>query len=134
MRIFCLHEFLRSGSIHFNPTEAKRATCFRALGTAHIEQTCKVMGTMVGSADSPDPDGDHMNNWEEWIAGTDPTNVLSALRGSNPVSTNTPTCLDISWTSVTDRIYLVQRGTNLSGTQNFLDLKSNESKNTLLIP
>jgi hypothetical protein len=81
--------------------------------------------SMDGSADFTDPDGDHVNNWQEWIAGTDPTNALSVFRMSNPVSTNSPTNLDISWSSVTNRTYLVQRGTNLGGTQSFLDLKSN---------
>jgi hypothetical protein len=33
-----------------------------------------------GSADHTDFDQDGMNSWQEWRAGTDPTNAVSALR------------------------------------------------------
>jgi len=67
-----------------------------------------------GSADFADPDGDHMNNWQEWRAGTDPTNSFSLLQMWQPSATNNPSAIVISRQSVSNRIYFLQRGTNLS--------------------
>jgi hypothetical protein len=60
-----------------------------------------------GSADFIDSDGDGMNNWQEWIAGTDPTNALSVLRMLS--ATNTHPGAAVSWQSVNTRSYFLQR-------------------------
>ena len=67
---------------------------------------------MDGSADLADADGDGMNNWQEWQAGTDPTNALSALLVMSV--TNAPTGLSVTWQSVPTRSYWVERSTNLA--------------------
>jgi hypothetical protein len=76
-----------------------------------------------GSADFVDTDGDGMNNWQEWIAGTDPTNpasVLIMLPPSNAVSGVT-----VSWPSVTNRTYFLQRSSDLGAQPPFLTIQSN---------
>lgn len=61
-----------------------------------------------GSADYTDPDGDGMNNWQEWRCGTDPTNPLSVLRITSLRRTESGCTL--TWQSVTNRTYFIQRG------------------------
>jgi hypothetical protein len=65
-----------------------------------------------GSTDYADSDGDGMDNWQEWIAGTNPTNVVSLLALKSP--TVTVSNATITWSSVTNRTYYVQRDGNLS--------------------
>jgi hypothetical protein len=64
-----------------------------------------------GSTDYADPDGDGMNNWQEWIAGTNPTNALSALRLLPPRVTSTN--VTVTWQSVAGTTYSLERSTNL---------------------
>ena len=64
-----------------------------------------------GSADNSDPDSDGLNNWQEWRAGTDPTNALSALRLRPPSQVGND--LVVSWESVAGRSYSVERSTDL---------------------
>ena len=65
-----------------------------------------------GSADFIDSDGDGMNNWQEWIAGTGPTNALSVLRMLAPTS-RVPG-ITVQWQSAKGVTYFLQRSTNLN--------------------
>ena len=71
-----------------------------------------------GSADNTDADGDGLNNWQEWRAGTDPTNALSALRLRSP-AVGAPG-LSVSWQSVSSRSYYLERSTDLGAQPPFV--------------
>jgi hypothetical protein len=66
-----------------------------------------------GSADYADADGDGMNNWQEWVTNTDPTNSLSYLHMLAPDPINNFTGVTIHWAS-TGMTYFLQRSTNLA--------------------
>ena len=65
-----------------------------------------------GSADFIDSDGDGMNNWQEWVCGTCPTNAQSVLRLLSPsvISTNAT----VTWQSVSGVNYFLGRSANLA--------------------
>lgn len=66
-----------------------------------------------GTADFADPDGDGMNNWQEWKTGTNPTNALSLLKIVSVTRTNSANGIIISWQSVAGLHYFLQRGSDL---------------------
>jgi hypothetical protein len=71
-----------------------------------------------GSADYTDPDGDGMNNWQEWVCSTCPTNALSALRLFSAALAGTN--ITVTWQSVAGVNYLLARGTNLASPFRFV--------------
>ena len=75
-----------------------------------------------GSADYSDPDGDGMNNWQEYLAGTNPTNAASVFRITSAQMVSS-TQFVVHWSSVSNRLYDVMRATNLAaGTGAFVPL------------
>jgi hypothetical protein len=70
-----------------------------------------------GSADYADTDGDGMNNWQEWVCGTDPTDPLSVLRLLPLVVTNTNVI--VTWQSAPGINYFLERSTNLESSPTF---------------
>src|ERR1017187_6055716 len=60
-----------------------------------------------------DPDGDGMSNWQEYLAGTNPTNSASALRIISLVRTGND--MLVTWTTRSDHANVVQAAPVLGG-------------------
>jgi hypothetical protein len=73
------------------------------------------------SSDTKDPDADRLTNWQEWRAGTDPTDASSVLKVLS--ATGNASGINISWQSVTNVSYYLQRSTNLNAP--FSSIQSN---------
>jgi len=67
-----------------------------------------------GSADFSDPDHDGMDNWQEWICGTDPTMASSALRMLSAAPSYTNAGVTVTWQSVAGVSYCLERARNLT--------------------
>ena len=76
--------------------------------------------SLDGSIDS---DGDGMNNWQEAIAGTNPTNAASVLKMLSVSNSSSGTT--VTWQSVSGKNYYVQRSTNLAVQPAFSTIQSN---------
>jgi hypothetical protein len=66
-----------------------------------------------GSADNIDSDGDGMNNQQEYVAGTNPTNANSVFKITSEQGI-AGTNFVLRWSSVSNRLYDVLRATNLT--------------------
>ena len=78
-----------------------------------------------GSEDFADPDGDGMNNWQEWICGTIPTNAASVLKMYAP--SNSAVGVQVRWQSVIGRSYFLQRASDLTAQPSFVTLQGSLS-------
>jgi hypothetical protein len=76
-----------------------------------------------GSADGADPDGDRLNNYQEWRTGTAPTNALSVLRLKPPLLAGSN--LVVTWESVQGRSYFLGHSTNLASPASFHPVAAN---------
>jgi hypothetical protein len=75
------------------------------------------------SAIYADTDGDGMNNWQEWVAGTNPIDASSLLKMLAP--TVTVSGVTVQWQSVSGKTYWLERSGDLSVPSSFSTLQSN---------
>ena len=75
-----------------------------------------------GTADYADTDGDGFNNWNEWRAGTIPTDPSSLLKMTTV--TNDVSGITVTWQSVSGVTYFLQRGTNLTASPVFSTIQT----------
>ena len=64
--------------------------------------------TSALAQDDADPDGDGAPNWQEYLAGTNPTNALSALQFLSPGLAGGAQSLNLSWVTAPGRMYVLQ--------------------------
>ncbi len=76
-----------------------------------------------GSADYDDPDGDGLNNWQEWICGTNPTNAFSVLKMIS--AQRSQDNIVVTWQSVQGINYFVERSLSLDASPGFTLLATN---------
>jgi len=76
-----------------------------------------------GSVDFADYDGDQMNNWSEWRAGTIPTNASSVLKML--AATPGESGITVQWQSVSGKSYYLERAANLAEQPSFATVSSN---------
>ena len=78
-----------------------------------------------GSADYLDLDGTGMENWQKSIAGLNPTNPASVLAMLPPPPANNSAGVTVTWQSMNNRTYYIQRTTDLTAQPAFSAIQSN---------
>jgi hypothetical protein len=98
------------------------ATVYNALTpTAFQSWQVFYFGSTTNPAAAPaaDPDNDGMNNWAEFLAGTNPTNSASVLRVTAIAREGND--LRITWTTGSGKTNVLQQADTLGGASNFAD-------------
>jgi hypothetical protein len=75
-------------------------------------------GSLTNSlaGDDVDADGDGVPNWQEYLAGTDPTNPLSVFQfGGAGLSTNGVNSVALSWLTAPGKTYILETIPALGG-------------------
>lgn len=73
-----------------------------------------------GSQDYIDSDGDGLNNWQEWFAGTNPKDASSVLKMLPPQPSGSN--IVVTWKSVTNHTYYLQRASGTISPADFQTL------------
>ena len=71
-------------------------------------------GNTTNTLASADSDGDGRSNYAEYLAGTDPASAASSFRITRFQAAFGPS-IGLTWSSVTNRVYTVERATNAAG-------------------
>jgi hypothetical protein len=102
-----------------SPTSAAARFTYQSLDAFHTWLASYGLPSN-GSADYLDSDNDGMNNWQEYLSGTNPTNASSVFKITS-YQMLSATQFVVRWSSVSNRLYDVMRSTNLIvGTGSFV--------------
>jgi hypothetical protein len=96
---------------------------FQGQGVGTFRAWLEGYGLPTEGSDSIDSDGDGLNNLQEWMAGTVPTNAASSLYISKLSADGAG--ISVTWKSVSGRKYSLLQGTDLSLQNSLLCIQSN---------
>ncbi len=130
-----------AGQTNSNPLVLTMNT-YRAIGALFAENSTSnhsvphlwfVQHGITGNfelAESSDQDGDGMTAWQEWIAGTDPTNIASLLNIRSGASQGGDNVIE--WTVVSNRSYRILWGADINAVTSILATNQSTAGQTLI--